>query len=136
MFHMQYSVENVKSYTQYFPTSNAFVKYQFEDGNCYIDDVLKLTDNTFAYWDVVHQENYRFGVFAINRDGTYRTFIDNSDIRIKYMRFYKNGKDVCNLIPCYRKNDSKPGLYDIVGRKFYTNVGTGEFEVGPDVINE
>ena len=32
-----------------------------------------------------------------------------------------------NLIPCIRKSDSKPGMYDMVSKTFYTNAGTGEF---------
>lgn len=38
-----------------------------------------------------------------------------------------------DLYPCYRKSDSKPGMYDIVNNTFYTNAGTGEFTVGNDV---
>lgn len=37
------------------------------------------------------------------------------------------------LVPCYRTFDYKPGLYDLVDNTFYTNSGTGEFLVGPDV---
>lgn len=37
------------------------------------------------------------------------------------------------FIPCYRKSDSKPGMYDLVYEVFCTNAGTGEFIVGPDV---
>ena len=40
---------------------------------------------------------------------------------------------VRNFIPCYRKSDNKPGLYDLVNDVFYTNSGTGEFTVGPDI---
>ena len=32
-----------------------------------------------------------------------------------------------NFIPVIRKVDQKPGLYDLVEHKFYTNKGTGEF---------
>ena len=35
------------------------------------------------------------------------------------------------LVPCYRKSDNKPGMYDIFNGVFYTNQGTGEFAVGP-----
>lgn len=41
---------------------------------------------------------------------------------------------VRNFIPCYRKADNVAGMYDIVEGKFYTNAGTGEFILGPDVI--
>ena len=32
-----------------------------------------------------------------------------------------------NFIPCVRKPDNKPGMYDTVSKTFYTNAGTGEF---------
>lgn len=38
-----------------------------------------------------------------------------------------------NFIPCYRKADNKPGMYDLVTKTFFTNQGTGEFIVGADV---
>ena len=42
-------------------------------------------------------------------------------------------KLVRNLIPCYRKSDSAPGLYDIVNNVFYTNRLTGNIIIGPIV---
>ena len=36
---------------------------------------------------------------------------------------------VMNLVPCVRKSDSKPGMYDTVSKTFYTNAGSGEFIV-------
>lgn len=44
----------------------------------------------------------------------------------------RNGKTIRNFVPCYRKADHKPGMYDIVNGVFYTNQGTGEFIVGPN----
>lgn len=45
-----------------------------------------------------------------------------------------------SLVPCYRKSDNKPGMYDLCGSicpltnsAFYINAGSGEFLVGPDV---
>lgn len=48
-------------------------------------------------------------------------------------KIYQNDNLVRDLIPCYRKSDYKPGLYDLVNDVFYTNVGSGEFYKGPDV---
>lgn len=54
--------------------------------------------------------------------------------RIYYAKFYDNNGDlVRNFIPCYRKADNKPGMYDTVNNVFYTNEGTGDFVVGADV---
>lgn len=41
----------------------------------------------------------------------------------------KAGIVIQDLIPCYRKSDNKPGMYDTVSKTFYTNAGTGEFTI-------
>ena len=46
---------------------------------------------------------------------------------------YNNGSKVLDLIPCYRKSDDEPGMYDLVSGTFFTNAGTGAFTVGPDI---
>lgn len=38
-----------------------------------------------------------------------------------------------DFIPCYRKSDNKPGMYDLVTNAFFTNAGTGEFILGNNV---
>ena len=52
---------------------------------------------------------------------------------IYYSKISENGVLIQHLIPCYRKQDSKPGMYDIVSNTFFTNVGTGEFTVGANI---
>ena len=32
-----------------------------------------------------------------------------------------------DFVPCFRKSDNEIGMYDLVGKQFYTNAGTGEF---------
>lgn len=54
--------------------------------------------------------------------------------RIYYVKIDNElSNDHIELIPCYRKSDSKPGMYDIVSGYFYTNLGTGEFLKGPNI---
>lgn len=43
----------------------------------------------------------------------------------------ENENVLMNMIPCVRKLDSKPGMYDTVTKTFFTNAGTGEFII-PD----
>jgi len=57
------------------------------------------------------------------------------DGRIYKFQITNSGETKLNLIPCYRKSDSKPGMYDLVTNQFFTNAGTGDFLVGPDVID-
>jgi len=52
------------------------------------------------------------------------------------MKIYKNDELVRYFIPCYRKSDSKPGLYDLVNDVFYVNQASGtEFTMGPACEN-
>lgn len=47
-------------------------------------------------------------------------------------QLYDNGTLVRNFVPC--KNASGAvGLYDIVGKQFYANAGTGTFTAGPEI---
>lgn len=60
--------------------------------------------------------------------------VSSGSTSLSYMRIYSaaisiDGQTVRNAIPCIRKSDSKPGMYDTVSRTFYTNAGTGEFIV-------
>lgn len=57
-------------------------------------------------------------------DTTYK-----SACRIKKYELY--GKQ--EFIPCYRRSDHKPGMYDTVNNVFYTNQGTGEFILGEEI---
>ena len=52
------------------------------------------------------------------------------------MTVKENDVIVRDYIPCYRKSDSKPGLYDIVNKQFYTNAGSGEFSFPEYTIQE
>ena len=71
-------------------------------------------------------------LFAQNYNGSPRF----GNIRqIGYFKYYdKNNELICDLIPCFRKSDYKPGMYDCARKIFLTNVGTTEFTPGP-VVN-
>ena len=47
---------------------------------------------------------------------------------------YDEGRKIIHLVPCYRKQDNKPGVYDIVTKQFLTNGGSdADFGLGPDI---
>lgn len=53
--------------------------------------------------------------------------------RVYSLKVSKENVLLADYIPCYRKADSKPGMYDLVTGTFYVNQGTGDdFTVGPD----
>ena len=71
-----------------------------------------------------------YGIFArISDSGT----LQSKAARIYYFKFYRNNNLIGDFVPCYRKNDTKPGMFDLVTGEFFVNQGTGEFNLGPDV---
>ena len=73
-------------------------------------------------------------LFAQNYNGSARFGVDRTIRTFKY--YDKNDTLICNLIPCYRKADNIPGMYDTVRKIFLTNAGSGSFIVGPDVLDD
>ena len=60
-----------------------------------------------------------------------------SDPRVARLYSFKcsiNGVLTNELVPCYRKSDNEVGLYDIVGKQFYTNSGSGKFLMGRPLV--
>ena len=73
------------------------------------------------------------GIIFNNRNIKLLHYFGNSGIfKLKYVKI-ECSKDI-ELIPCYRKYDDTAGMYDLVSGEFYTNAGTGEFIVGPEII--
>ena len=122
-----------------------------DSSNNYID-----TSITYSYGDILEG---KCGINWIEYDGTRYTgglvwdnALSNADMglfcraingsvftnslavgRIYYLKFCNASELVANLIPCYRKSDSEPGMYDTVTKQFFTNAGSGTFIVGNDV---
>lgn len=69
-------------------------------------------------------------LFSTNQNGNPE---QSGTWRILDFTIAENDMTVRKFIPCYRKSDSKPGMYDLVSKTFFTNAGTGEFIIGPDV---
>lgn len=54
-------------------------------------------------------------------------------MRCRKFTVRQNGQKALDFVPCYRKSDDEPGMYDLVSGSFFTFVGTGVVTVGPDV---
>lgn len=53
--------------------------------------------------------------------------------KVYSLKVSKEGTLLADFVPCYRKADTKPGMYDLVTGNFYVNQGTGEFLYGANV---
>ena len=101
-----------------------------ENGNSSINNKSSQT----SYGDSFFNGNIY--LFAINNNST-SSSINLSQYgknRIYYFKIYDGNNEIRNFVPCYRKSDNKPGLYDLVNNVFYTNQGTGDFTKGDDVV--
>jgi len=115
-------------------------------------DGAVITTSQRLYEDTIYemtssQKGLKFdGVFyKYNNSKTYNSYalfqINNYPIykfagKVYSAKTYDSDDVLINdFVPCYRKSDSKPGLYDLVKQTFLTNQGTGEFTVGNDVVD-
>ena len=62
-------------------------------------------------------------------DSTYSKYRN----RLHRVQFFNSTTLIHDYIPCYRRSDMKPGMYDLISRTFLTNSGTGEFLLGPSI---
>ena len=59
----------------------------------------------------------------------------NADVmpmRVYNVKMYNDGNLELNLIPAQRNSDNVLGMWDTVGKTFYTNAASGSFTAGPD----
>jgi prepilin-type N-terminal cleavage/methylation domain-containing protein len=72
----------------------------------------------------LENNTYPLTIFGGNAIGTVSY---KSKIKLYELKISIGTNIIYSFIPCLRKNDNKPGLYDTVNNQFYTNSGTGEF---------
>lgn len=81
--------------------------------------------NDYGSTEIVGRQNIWF--FAQNPNTS------RSSIKLFSAKLYDNETLARNFIPCYRYSDGIEGLYDTVGKQFYTNQGTGRFLRGKEI---
>lgn len=75
--------------------------------------------------------NNEFFLFARNQRGDP---LNRGSIKIYWAKFYDSSNTlVRDYIPCYRKSDNKPGMYDLVNNTFNVSANSYEFTLGNNV---
>lgn len=77
----------------------------------------------------VSYQNYNLFLFSVNTNGTPSLNTGTGELRIYSAKFWLGGQLVRDFVPCIRKADSKPGMYDRVSKTFFINVGSDEFAI-------
>lgn len=85
-----------------------------------------VVKSTASGHDVSVGATSSYWIFAKNTGSGAGDFIQ---AKLRSFKLYDGGQLVRDLTPVIRNADSKPGLWDMIGKQFYTNAGTGEFEI-------
>lgn len=100
--------------------------YKLQFGKLIVDETSYNINKNTTYV-------YKYSISLFARAGAYKNGYSYSRGRMYSARIYDNINVIREFIPCYRKSDDKPGMYDTVNGVFYTNEGTGEFAVGANI---
>lgn len=102
------------------------VVFYGDDPITMILDKGQLYKNGELVWtgtEATFQTPSNLTLMALNRNGSMAEYTSG---KLYYCKLWDNDELVRDLVPCI--NDSgEVGLYDLVGRKFYGNAGTGAF---------
>ena len=95
--------------------------YEVELGNQYIivDGERKGRDTSRTF-PTTPTKSLTLGMYSAT---------STSDNTWYWVKIYEGQTLIRDMIPCVRIADSKPGMYDLVGRQFYVNQGTSEFVI-------
>jgi len=118
-WHNYNTSDTIAEYNKIYNTRLAIDENESE---LYVDGVLVMSSTVF-------NNNLPLTLYRLSTTTQYKNPL--------YGKIYEiliEGSINMHLIPCYRKEDNVAGMYDLVSGEFYTNAGTGEFIVGPDVI--
>ena len=111
--------------------------FSSERTNFIIDAIYDLQNETKTL--IVNGETYSGSHKAsIISTATLKLFQNGNNMyrfigKTRSLKLYEDDTLAFDFVPCYRKSDGEPGMYDIVSGTFFTNSGTGTFLVGNDV---
>ena len=94
-------------------------------------NVLTLDGKNFTFAKTTFQSSYNLLLFATVTNGNVDS--QRGKMAVYSCQIYDNGNLIRNYIPC-KNADGMVGLYDLIGKKFYGNSGSGNFTAGPEVI--
>ena len=97
----------------------------------YDKNVCTINGQTVTHAELTFQSNYNLYLLADNRAGGLGA--TPAAAKLWMCQIYDNGVLVRDYVPCVSPSGAV-GLFDLVGREFYGNAGTGTFTAGPVVL--
>ena len=113
--------------SNFYYTTGKRVKVRQNKNGLFINGTLV----TSAFSSATITGNYNIYIFACNNNNASQWQTNSKLYRAK---IWNNGTLIRDFIPCYRNNDNKIGVYDLVNNVFYTKQGTNEFTKGSNSV--
>lgn len=140
---------------QYLPGNYNFFLYSYDDGRTilfstyqgptYSVNFPRNTKATYSFINGVSYSYYDGSTFTVPSYATHEAgqplyiFTGRSNNFFSSFQLYKDSQiyigstAIRNFVPCYRKSDNEPGLYDTINNTFYSNAGSGYFNIGNEI---
>lgn len=90
-------------------------------------NVTSLGNVSYTFSMSTFQLNYTMYLFGVNTSGSPNNQLGS--LRIYSCKIYDNGTLIRDFVPCINPSGTV-GLYDVAGKAFYANAGTGTFTAG------
>lgn len=119
---------SIKAFIQYFTTGDA-AQIAFETIASIWSTYSIDSNGNFSLNNITGTKAYNS---ALSTDSNLYLFKRRNDSslfsgRIRKFTITNGNTTKMDLVPCYRKTDNKPGMYDLVSGNFLVNAGSGEF---------
>lgn len=108
-------------------TNNIYTHKINSSGYEIIDYITKQSLGTTSFPYPVYTGSYNMSlyVFAWHTERYNHTVMKLYDFVI---RNKTTKQELCHLVPCVRKSDNKPGVYDIVRNRFFVNINNNGYD--------
>lgn len=112
-------------------TNDSIIHIRASQSHCIVNDQV------FSRHPITKGTLNTGNIALFNRSVNNPTQNMSTDITVKvyHCKMYTGDTLIRDFIPCFRKSDNKPGMYDLVSKEFFTSVGPGEFTYGPVYSN-
>lgn len=136
-------VGSQRSNYYFFAIGASNVPTEFKLGNRDTLEICWANKASYFICNGVTSTKYKYEQYTLTEEPTYSFYIGAVDrggpatlkpkLTIYSWKFYQDDELIRDYVPCYRRSDNKPGLYDLINNEFYTNDGDDELVMGSTI---
>lgn len=109
------------------PQSNLNYKANYKKTFSKINGIIKENLNA---QDIEGETANTMYLFGTNYNGTVSTTFQG---KIYYFKIFEENQLINYFVPCYRKQDKKSGMYDLISNTFHPSLGESDLIIGEEI---